>query len=161
MAREIEKKFLVRGTNWQLNAKKTRIQQGYLCRTPYKTVRVRRADNEAFLTIKGATTGFSRAEFEYAIPVEDATELLALCEPGLIDKTRYSVQVDAHTWDVDVFHGVNDGLIIAEIELSSETEAFTKPAWLGKDVTGDPKYYNARLSQRPYSSWSVKEREGA
>lgn len=124
-----------------------------------KTVRVRLAGDRAWLTIKGPSgaNGWSRYEFEQAIPTADAEELLGLCEPGIIEKERFYIPAAQHTWEVDVFHGDNEGLIVAEIELASEAEAFEHPAWLGREVTGDKRYYNAMLSTRPYKQWTTEE----
>ena len=147
---EIERKFLVRGDFKQFAHKSEHIVQGYLSRVPGRTVRVRICDNKGFLTIKGA--GFAHFEWEKEIAFGDAKSLLALCEPGIIDKTRYLVADGAHTWEVDEFHGLNSGLLLAEIELSSEDEAFEKPDWLGEEVTGDPRYSNSFLSKNPFSA---------
>lgn len=152
MGVEIERKFLVRGEGWR-TANGTLMAQGYLCRGRERTVRVRIAGDEAFLTIKGPGDGAARLEFEYAIPVEDARELMTLCERPLIEKTRHRHHDGGHTWEVDEFHGDNAGLVIAEIELDTENEPFTRPPWLGQEVTGDPRYYNANLVTRPYSTW--------
>jgi CYTH domain-containing protein len=130
-----------------------RIAQGYLSTTPDSTVRVRLSGNDAWLTIKGRSTGATRLEFEYPVPVGDAQQLLALCQAGRIDKTRHKVPVGKHVWDVDVFHGDNDGLVVAEVELGDEGEDFVRPAWLGDEVTDDPRYFNSALSELPFSRW--------
>jgi adenylate cyclase len=155
MALEIERKFLVNGEFRSEVVAATRIVQGYLCSAPGRTVRIRTRNNKAYITIKGSAgpTGFSRYEWEKEIPVDDAEELLRLCEPSLIEKTRYIVKHGDHIFEVDEFSGDNAGLIIAEVELKSEDEHFEKPAWLGKEVTGDPRYYNSSLSGNPYSRW--------
>jgi adenylate cyclase len=153
MATEIERKFLVVDDSWNFGVIGTRYQQGYLSVGPGPSVRVRLAGDQAWLTIKGHTQGFTRLEFEYPIPVEDARELLPLCLSGMISKTRYRVDVSGHSWEIDVFDGDNAGLVIAEIELQDEQEAFAKPAWLGREVTGEARYYNASLSQNPYCNW--------
>lgn len=155
MAQEIERKYLVKGEFKSLAAKSTRITQGYLSSVPERTVRVRVKGNKGFITIKGigSQSGASRYEWEKEIPVEEVNELLKICEPGVIDKTRYLVPAGRHTFEVDEFYGENEGLILAEVELSSETEAFDKPAWLGKEVTGDVKYYNSMLMKTPYTKW--------
>ena len=154
MYMEIERKFLV-GNNAFMNEafKKRRIVQGYICADADRSVRVRICEGEAFLTIKSATNerGWSRYEFEQLIPLKDAEELMKLCLPGLINKIRYYVKFGGHTWEVDVFRGENDGLIIAEIELASEEETFELPEWIGREVSGDPKYYNMMLAKHPQS----------
>jgi len=145
---EIERKFLLKGDFYPFAIKKEKIMQGYLCTTPGRTVRVRTKDESAFVTIKGPSgkNGFSHAEFEYAIPYADAVEIMKLCL-SLIEKERYLVPNGKHTFEVDVFHGANEGLIIAELELSSEDEPFDRPDWLGEEVTGDARYYNSYLSE--------------
>jgi CYTH domain-containing protein len=152
---EIERKFTVTGDFLPEVAYSRRIMQGYICAGQERTVRVRIAGDEAFLTIKGPAGGnlWSRYEFEQQIAVADATELMKLCVTGIIDKERHYIRRGRHTWEVDVFHGNNEGLRIAEIELASEGEPFDKPSWVGEEVTGDPRYYNAVLSQEPYSQW--------
>jgi CYTH domain-containing protein len=127
--------------------------QGYICSDPDRTVRVRVRGDKGFLTIKGrgSEDGLSRYEWEKEIPVSEAFELMALCGSGVIDKTRYLVPFGKHTYEVDVFHGANEGLVLAEIELSDEQEAFEKPSWLGEEVTGDVRYYNSMLSLHPFS----------
>jgi adenylate cyclase len=153
---EIERKFLVNSDAFiaQASAKHT-IAQGYLNSNPDRTVRIRIMGESGFITIKGKgnESGMTRSEWETEIPLMDARPLLSLCEPGKIEKTRYNVPVGNHIFEVDVFHGENDGLVIAEIELSSEPEEFEKPSWLGEEVTGDKRYYNAYLSQKPYTTW--------
>ena len=154
MAVEIERKFLVASDAWREQiSRSTRIAQGYLCTDPERTVRVRTKGEAAFLTIKGKNAGISRAEFEYAIPVADALAMLQLC-PNVLDKTRHLVNVDGHTFEVDEFHGANAGLIVAELELSSEDAAYPQPAWLGAEVSGDTRYYNSALSITPFSQWA-------
>ncbi len=155
MAQEIERKFLVKGDFKPDAFKSTRISQGYLSSVPERTVRVRIKGNQGFLTIKGKGnhSGISRYEWEKEIPVKEAEELLQLCEPGIIDKTRYLVKSGNHTFEVDEFHGENEGLILAEIELETENESFVKPSWIAEEVTGDAKYYNAVLTKHPYSRW--------
>jgi len=147
MATETERKFLVNGEFRHLAIKEIIIKQFYLSIDPDKTIRIRIADEKAFITIKGRSTGksISRSEWEFAVPVKDAEEITDLCLPGRIEKTRYLIPAGKHTFEVDVFHGKNDGLIIAEIELSTEDELFERPAWLGEEVTGNPAYYNANL----------------
>ena len=135
--------------------KATRITQGYLSSVPERTVRVRVKGDKGYITIKGIgnASGASRFEWEKEIPVEDVKALLEICEPGVIDKTRYLVKAGAHTFEVDEFYGDNEGLTVAEVELSDENEAFDKPSWLGEEVTGDAKYYNSMLMKNPYKNW--------
>lgn len=155
MSKEIERKFLVKGDFRPFVSKETRITQGYLSSVPERTVRVRVKGEKGFLTVKGIgnESGASRYEWEKEIPVVEAVELLKICEPGVIDKNRYEVKSGAHIFEVDEFYGENEGLIVAEVELSSEDEYFEKPEWLGEEVTGDVKYYNAMLMKNPYTSW--------
>lgn len=153
---EIERKFLVTSTDFiQQSHAKHEIAQGYLNSNPERTVRIRIKDNRGFLTIKGVSnaSGASRFEWEKEIPIDEAKQLLLLCEKGVIEKTRYLVNVGTHVFEVDVFYGENDGLVIAEIELSDENEPFEKPLWLGQEVTQDKRFYNAYLSQYPYKTW--------
>jgi adenylate cyclase len=155
MAQEIERKFLVTGDFKKDAGKETRITQGYISSVPERTVRVRIKGNQGFITIKGIgnASGASRYEWEKEIPVSEVEALLQICEPGVIDKTRYQVKAGNHTYEVDEFYGENQGLVVAEIELTSEFEDFTKPSWLGEEVTGDVKYYNSMLMKTPYSKW--------
>ena len=157
MGLEIERKFLVKGDYKTDASKSTRITQGYLSSVPERTVRVRLKGNKGYLTVKGAgnESGASRYEWEKEIPAEEAKELLQLCEPGIIDKTRYLVPLGNHLFEVDEFHGANAGLVLAEIELANEGEHFERPAWLGEEVTGDERYYNAMLSKNPYTNWNT------
>jgi adenylate cyclase len=153
---EIEKKFLVLNDSFKEAAfAQNRIAQGYLSSVPERTVRVRIKGNKGYLTVKGISndTGMSRFEWENEIPVEEAQKLLLLCEKGVIDKTRFEVKIGNHIFEVDEFYGENEGLIMAEIELDSETETFEKPNWLGEEVTNDKRYYNSYLSNRPYKKW--------
>jgi adenylate cyclase len=152
MALEIERKFLVCGDAWRV-ATGTYYCQGYLNRDKHRTVRVRIAGDKAFLTVKGPNAGIVRSEFEYGIPVDDARQLLELCEKPLIEKHRRAVQHHGFTWEVDEFLGENEGLIIAEIELQSPDQSFDRPGWVGEEVTGDSRYYNSNLSSRPYRTW--------
>ena len=152
MGTEIERKFLVQGTAWRQGAGK-RISQGYLSRDKERTVRVRVAGDEAFLTIKGITRGASRAEFEYPIPLADAEQLLKLSDGPIVEKSRYVIDHEGSTWEVDEFRGDNAGLVVAEIELDSEDEPFSRPPWLGSEVTEDSRYYNASLASHPYAKW--------
>jgi adenylate cyclase len=155
MANEIERKFLVKGEFKNLASKETRIVQGYLSSIPERTVRVRIKGDKGFITIKGIgnASGAARYEWEKEIPVNEVEELLKICEPGVIDKTRYLVKAGNHTFEVDEFYGENLGLTVAEVELTSETESFEKPAWLGEEVTGDTKYYNSMLMKNPFTKW--------
>ena len=155
MAQEIEKKFLVAGEFKESAKKATRITQGYLSSVPERTVRVRVEGDKGYITVKGIgnDSGASRFEWEKEIPVEDVRDMLKICEPGVIDKTRYLVDCDGHTFEVDEFYGDNEGLVVAEVELSDENEAFTRPSWLGEEVTGDKKYYNSMLMKNPYKNW--------
>lgn len=155
MAQEIERKFLVKGEFKQQSSKATRITQGYLSSVPERTVRVRIKGDKGFITIKGigSASGASRYEWEKEIPVSEVEQLLLICEPGVIDKTRYLVKSGDHTFEVDEFYGENEGLVVAEIELSSEGEAFIRPEWLGMEVTGETKYYNSMLMKKPFKSW--------
>lgn len=153
---EIERKFLVTSEAFKNEAhKRTRIVQGFLNTHPERTVRIRIQGSDGFLTIKGKAnkSGLTRFEWEKQIPLADAEALLHLCEPGIIEKTRFEVSVGNHTFEVDDFMGENEGLIVAEIELQSETELFQKPDWLGMEVTGDVKYYNSNLSKNPFKKW--------
>ena len=155
MATEIERKFLVAGEFKTLVYGSSHIVQGYISRTAEHTVRVRIRDDKAYLTIKGPSRdgGLSRFEWEMEIPVDEAHELLPLCRDGLIDKTRYLVREGTHVFEVDEFHGDNEGLVIAEVELGAPDEPFIRPSWLGSEVTGDRRYYNASLVTRPYKTW--------
>jgi CYTH domain-containing protein len=152
MGVEIERKFLVVGEPWALLTG-SYMRQGYLARGGV-TVRVRRLEDGAVLTIKGPTEGWRRAEYEYAIPTEDADELLELCENAPIHKTRYCIAHDGLTWEVDVFHGPNEGLVTAEIELESEEQTFALPPWVGPEISDDVRYRNAALAAQPFSTWS-------
>jgi len=149
---EIERKFLIKGDFLPFVTKRERIVQAYLCSSKERTARVRIKEEKAYITIKGPSNEneFSRAEFEYEIPVEDATEMLKICKPGFIEKVRHYVPYGSHTYEVDVFHGANEGLVFAELELESETEDFLKPDWLGEEVTGDIRYYNSYIAQHPF-----------
>jgi adenylate cyclase len=156
MAQEIEKKFLVLSDKFKIEAfKATRITQGYLSSVPERTVRIRVKGDKGFITIKGIgnDSGASRYEWEKEIPPSEVMELMKIAEPGVIDKTRYQVKRGSHVFEVDEFYGDNDGLVVAEVELASEKETFEKPEWLGKEVTGDVKYYNSMLMKNPYKKW--------
>ncbi len=153
MPEEIERKFLVVGDGWRGGAAGCRCVQGYLSRDPGRVVRVRVAGAKAFLTIKGISRGISRSEFEYAIPVGQAEELFGLCIGPLIEKTRTIVTYGGKRWEVDEFAGDNAGLVLAEIELTAEDEAFDLPPWAGEEVSADRRYYNSNLSERPFKTW--------
>jgi CYTH domain-containing protein len=153
MGQEIERKFRVIKDTWR-NVKGTRYRQGYLNSAKERNVRVRTMEDKAYLTIKGIAIGASRMEFEYEIPLQDANELLEICEKPLIEKTRYKVQEGGFVWEVDEFFRENQGLIVAEVELASEDQEFPKPDWVGEEVTGDPRYFNSNLIKNPYTNWS-------
>ena len=158
---EIERKFLVRNDDYKRQAfSSSRISQGYICSGHGRTVRVRIRDDRGYLTIKGPSNaaGLSRYEFEKEITLAEAHQLMKLCEPGAIDKTRYLVKSGAHTFEVDEFYGDNTGLVIAEVELQSEDESFEKPAFIGREVTGDRRFYNAHLTKHPFCAWSEQEK---
>jgi CYTH domain-containing protein len=155
MAQEIERKFLVSGDYKSMATEHIRITQGYISSAHGRTVRVRMAGEKAFLTIKGASNdaGTSRFEWEKPIEPDDARELMKLCEPGMIDKIRHIVPYGGHRFEVDEFFGENEGLVVAEVELASEDEAFERPPFLDKEVTGDRRYYNSCLTKLPYTKW--------
>ena len=153
---EIERKFLVTSNAFMQEAfQQTRIIQGFLNTSPERTVRVRLKGDKAFLTIKGKSTndGLSRFEWEKNISTSDAESLLNLCEKGTIEKVRYEVKLGLHVFEIDVFSKENEGLVVAEVELNHQNETFEKPIWLGKEVTGDPRYYNSQLSKYPFKDW--------
>ncbi|WP_343328236.1 CYTH domain-containing protein [Polaribacter staleyi] len=157
MSVEIERKFLVKNDDFKSDsyAQKS-IKQGYLNSDKSRTVRIRIADDKAYITIKGQSniSGTTRFEWEKEIDKNEAENLLLLCEPSIIDKTRYLVKVGPHTFEVDEFYGDNKGLVVAEVELNSESEEFTKPNWLDKEVTGNVKYYNSSISKNPFKDWA-------
>ncbi|EKF73900.1 hypothetical protein A11A3_11102 [Alcanivorax hongdengensis A-11-3] len=154
MAREIERKFLVNDSTIIDGLDGQRLTQGYLSHDKHATVRVRIAGDRAWLTLKGKTEGHSRLEFEYPVPVSDARQMLeALCRQGVIDKTRYRLPQGELCWEIDVFHGDNAGLVVAEIELPDEDTDFARPTWLGEEVSHDPRYFNSALSSHPYRHW--------
>ena len=159
MGTEIERKFLVRGTDWR-QGEPTRLRQGYLSRDKARTVRVRIAGKRAYLTIKGLSRGASRSEYEYEIPLHDAEELLELCDRPLVEKDRYRVKHGEATWEIDEFLGANAGLVVAEIELEEEAQSFERPSWLSMEVTHDARYFNSSLSAAPYQSWSSGSQRG-
>ena len=152
MAIEIERKFLVTSNDWRIN-EPVQIRQGYLNRDPDRTVRVRTAGNQAWITVKGRTTGSVRSEFEYPIPLNDADALLLLCERPLLEKRRYHFEHDGRTWEVDEFLGENEGLVVAEIELDTPDAEFSMPSWIGVEVTHDSRYFNSNLSVNPFTTW--------
>lgn len=154
---EIERKFLVKSDDFKEQAfTKNTIAQGYLSAVPERTVRVRIKGNKGYLTIKGIgqSGGMSRFEWENEIPLDEAQQLLKLCEKGKIEKTRFEIRSGKHVFEVDEFYGENEGLVMAEVELESENEEFDKPEWLGEEVTNDERYYNAYLSKNPYKDWN-------
>jgi len=158
MPQEIERKFLVTDNSYKdLATSYSHIMQGYICSGNGRTVRIRIRDDKGYLTIKRPSdiAGLSRYEWEKEIDVDDARDLMKLCEPGVIDKVRYLVPSGKHTFEVDEFFGENEGLVMAEVELASEDEFFVKPAFIGKEVTGDRRYYNSHLRGYPYSKWGV------
>lgn len=159
MATEIERKFLVKGDFRPFVSGFYLIKQGYICRSKSKSVRIRIRNDQAFLTIKGASSdnGLSRYEFEQPVTVAEANELFKLCEPGMIEKERFIVPYQGHNWEVDLFLGENKGLIIAEIELSAADETFYTPEWVGEEVTGQQKYYNSMLTLHPYNQWDISK----
>jgi adenylate cyclase len=155
MAAEIERKFLVAEDSWRDGSAGVRIAQGYLSQDPDRTVRVRLAGENAWLTIKGRTAGITRAEFEYAIPADDARTLLEMCLPSVIDKTRHEISYAGHLWEIDVFHGDNEGLVVAEVELADESISPDLPPWVGAEVSSDARYFNSCLAALPFRKWQV------
>ena len=154
MGKEIERKFLVKDDTWRGQDAGKRYRQGYLSTVKERTVRVRTVGDKAYLTIKGITVGASRPEYEYEIPVADANEILdQLCERPQIEKTRYRIQHDGLVWEIDEFEGDNCGLITAEVELKDEHQFVALPVWVGEEVTGDPRYFNANLVAKPFTTW--------
>jgi adenylate cyclase len=154
MGTEIERKFLLIGDEWRENAQGILIRQGYISSQPERTVRVRTSNNQGYLTLKGKTTGITRLEFEYPIPLDEANILLdQLCEQPIVEKIRYLVDYKGFTWEIDEFRGDNAGLLIAEIELESEDQFLAKPEWIGEEVSGDARYFNSSLSRNPFLGW--------
>ena len=154
MAKEIERKFLVKGDAWRSLAKGTSYRQGYLNSAKERTVRIRTIADRAYLTVKGLTVGATRNEYEYEIPLEECNAMLdTLAEKPIIDKKRYKIQSGGFTWEIDEFFGDNAGLVVAEVELQSEGQTFTKPEWVGEEVTADPRYFNSNLIKHPYTRW--------
>ena len=155
MAKEIERKFLVIGDDWRQLAKGTYYRQGYLNSAKERTVRIRTIDDKAYLTVKGPTVGVTRQEYEYEIPHADCVQMLEnLAEKPIIEKARYKIPFAGLTWEIDEFFGVNAGLIVAEVELASESQAFEKPAWVGEEISSDPRYFNSNLVKNPYTTWN-------
>lgn len=155
MGVEIERKYLVKGTDWQRGVEGQFYQQGYLSSHPDRTVRVRTVANQGYLTIKGKASGASRREYEYSIPYQDATEMLnQVCEQPIIEKFRYRIVYQGLLWEVDEFQGENLGLIVAEVELTGENQAVPLPPWVDREVTTEERYYNANLFKRPFSQWN-------
>ncbi len=157
MGQEIERKFLLRNDGWRALAQGTLYRQGYLNSAKERTVRIRTIGERAFLTIKGITTGATRAEYEYPIPLADCNAMLdTLAEKPVIEKKRYKIRQGDFTWEIDEFFGDNAGLIVAEIELQNEDQAFAKPDWVGDEVTADPRYFNSNLVRNPYTKWHTR-----
>ena len=155
MGSEIERKFLTKDDNYRRISKGVPYMQGYICSGKGKVVRVRVAGTKGYITIKGPQNGIKRSEYEYEIPLNDAKEMLEnLCTKPLIEKHRFKVSYEGFVWEIDEFHGENEGLVVAEIELENENQQFTIPEWIGKEVTGESKYYNSSLIKNPYSKWS-------
>jgi CYTH domain-containing protein len=153
VGKEIERKYLVRGDDWRKLAPGVRYRQGYLSTVKERTVRVRTVGDRGYLTVKGVTVGATRKEFEYDIPADDAALLLEMCEQPLVEKLRFKIPFGGLTWEVDEFEGANQGLIVAECELSAEDQRIELPAWIGEEVTGDPRYFNSNLIAHPFSRW--------
>lgn len=156
MGIEIERKFLVKSSEWRMGATGTTYCQGYLSRSPEATVRVRIEGDDSFLTIKGPLKGIRRPEYEYPIPFKDAEELIRLCVSPLVIKTRYKIFYKKQLWEVDEFHGENDGLIMAEIELTDPDELIKLPPWIGEEVSSDTRYYNSNLATHPFTRWHLE-----
>ncbi len=154
MGKEIERKFLVKGEAWKKMAQGVMYRQGYLSTVKERVVRVRTIDDKGYLTIKGISKGISRLEFEYEIPLEDANKMLdELCERPLIEKARYKIEYSGLIWEVDEFFGDNEGLTLAEVELSDENQQIELPEWIGEEVSGDPRYFNSNLIKHPFKEW--------
>lgn len=155
MGKEIERKYLVKDSSWKEQATGIYYRQGYLSTVKERTVRVRTVGEKGFLTIKGVTTGVTRSEFEYEIPAAEANQMLDnLCEKPIIEKLRAKIPFGGLVWEIDEFHGENDGLIVAEVELQEENQKFEKPAWVGEEVSGDPRYFNSNLIKHPFKNWT-------
>ena len=159
MSKEIERKFLVVGEAWRALAEGVLYRQGYLNSDKNRTVRVRTVADKAYLTVKGITSGVTRMEYEYEIPLEEARAMLeGLAEKPLIEKKRYRIRVGEYVWEVDEFLGMNEGLVVAEIELPDEDAAFERPDWIGREVSNDPRYFNSVLIKHPYAEWNIQDR---
>jgi len=159
MAIEIERKFLLRSDEWRNGSVAHAITQGYLAREPHRTVRVRLRDNEAWMTVKGPSTGISRTEVEFPLDTTIARELLGLCLKGLIEKTRHELWYKGMLWEIDEFHGANEGLVVAEVELPDEAHDFAIPEWLGTEISADLRFSNSMLAQNPWILWTPEDRE--
>lgn len=157
MANEIERKFLINNEYWQPSEDRIRIRQGYLCLDKDRTVRIRIAGNSSFITIKGRTVGITRSEFEYEISNEDANQMIQMCTGDLIEKVRHRIFDGDLLWEVDVFEGANEGLVVAEIELTDEHQEFQIPRWVGVEVSDNPRYFNSSLVIHPFGSWEVQK----
>ena len=153
MGVEIERKFLLKGEDWRALGQPLLLRQGYLSSNPARVVRVRVEGEQAYMTVKSKSVGATRGEWEYPIPLSDANELLALCEPPLVEKFRRKIAFAGNVWEVDEFLGANAGLVVAEIELGSENQSFERPDWIGAEVTHDARYFNSALARHPYSAW--------
>lgn len=155
MSKEIERKYLVTGDTWRQLAQPVHYRQGYLNSQKERTVRIRTVGEKAFMTVKGLTKGVTRLEFEYEIPFDDCVTMLEnLAEQPIIEKARYKIPMGELVWEIDEFFGVNEGLIVAEVELKSEDQAFDKPEWVGEEVSSDPRYFNSNLVRNPYTTWN-------
>ncbi len=159
MAIEIERKFLLRSDEWRNGSVAHAITQGYLAREPHRTVRVRLRDDEAWMTVKGPSTGISRTEVEFPLETTIARELLGLCLEGLIEKTRHELWHKGMLWEIDEFHGANEGLVVAEVELPDEAHDFAKPEWLGPEISADLRFSNSMLARNPWILWTPEDRE--
>ena len=154
MGKEIERKYLVADTSWKTDSQPEQCRQGYICPGTGKTVRVRVKSGKGYLTFKDEGEGISRREYEFEVPIADAEEMLEyLCEKPLIEKDRYTIEYEGMSWEVDEFKGENEGLIVAEVELEKEDQLYSLPKWIGKEVTGDPRFYNVALVKNPFSKW--------
>lgn len=154
MAREIERKFLVKGDEWRAGAEGVRLRQGYLSSVKERTVRIRTVGDRAYITVKGLTVGVTRTEYEYEIPFDECTAMLdRLAEKPLIEKVRYRIPFGGFIWEIDEFEGANAGLVVAEIELPDAGTPFEKPSWAGDEVSDDPRYFNSNLVRHPYTTW--------
>jgi CYTH domain-containing protein len=154
MGKEIERKYLVKNEDWKKLAEGVYYKQGYLSTVKERTVRVRTIGEKGFLTIKGVTVGVTRSEFEYAIPADEANQMLDnLCEKPIIEKLRAKIAYKGLTWEIDEFHGENEGLVVAEVEIQDENQQIELPEWVGEEVSGDPRYFNSNLIKHPYTKW--------